>query len=51
VFRLHTDTGTQYPNELRDITWKRITNLPEIAKAVKVRVDHTGKIVAVGEYD
>lgn len=51
VFRLHTDTDTKYPNVLKNITWKRITNLPEMAKAVKVRVDHTGKIVAVGEYD
>ena len=50
-FRHHQDTGTEENKVLRNITWKRISSTNEMAKAVKVRVNNIGQIVAVGEYD
>jgi Uncharacterized protein conserved in bacteria len=50
-FRHHQDTSTECLKELKDITWKRIQNLEDTAIAVKVRINHIGQIVAVGEYD
>lgn len=49
-FRHHLETSIETVPELRDITWKRITNLKNLQGAVKVRIDHIGRIVAVGEY-
>ena len=52
VFRHHLETTvTKDDMELRGITWDRITNIQKMADAVKVRVNHLGQIVAVGEYD
>lgn len=50
VFRHHLDTTVEDNNALRDITWKRIQNLKSLEGIVKVRIDHIGRIVAVGEY-
>ena len=36
--------------ELVNITWKRIQSLTSIENIVKVRINHIGQIVAVGEY-
>ena len=36
--------------ELHGITWKRITSLGPMQDIVKVRIDHLGRIVQVGEY-
>lgn len=49
VFRHHLETLISDDNDLRNITWKRLNTLDEMKKAVKVRVNHIGKIVAVGE--
>lgn len=49
-FRHHLDTTTEEDKELRDITWKRIQNLKLLEHVRKVRVNHLGKIVQVGEY-
>ena len=50
VFRHHLETTvTNNDASLRNITWKRITNLKELAHVVKVRIDHLGNIVHVGE--
>ncbi len=49
-FRHHLDTGTDSPKLLKDISWKRITSLLVLQCVVKVRVNHAGQIVAVGEY-
>ena len=49
-FRHHLDTSTDEIKELRDITWKRITSLSALEGIVKVRIDHIGRIVGVGEY-
>ncbi len=50
-FRHHLETTIGDDNSLRDITWKRIKTIQLMADAVKVRINHIGKIVAVGEYD
>ncbi|MGN0200575.1 MAG: type II CRISPR RNA-guided endonuclease Cas9 [Candidatus Cryptobacteroides sp.] len=50
-FRHHLDTTVDKSKELRDITWKRITTPSGLEGIVKVRVDHIGRIVAIGEYD
>ena len=50
-FRHHLDTTVDESKQLRDITWKRITSLSGLEGVVKVRLDHLGRIVAVGEYD
>lgn len=49
VFRHHLETTVEDKNELRDMTWKRIRNCDELQGIVKVRVNHIGQIVAVGE--
>lgn len=49
VFRHHLETNVEKPNELRDYTWKRITNLSLLEGIVKVRINHIGEIVKIGE--
>ncbi|MHA3046706.1 type II CRISPR RNA-guided endonuclease Cas9 [Riemerella anatipestifer] len=48
-FRHHLETTVENKNELKDVTWKRegLSNIKEIKK---VRINHIGKIVHVGEY-
>lgn len=50
VYRQHLETVVEENNSLRDITWKRITNMNHLKNILKVRVNHIGKIVSVGEY-
>ena len=50
MFRHHLETTVMYPTELKGMTWKRIKSLPPIEGIVKVRVNHIGQIVSVGEY-
>ncbi|MBR1792517.1 MAG: type II CRISPR RNA-guided endonuclease Cas9 [Bacteroidales bacterium] len=50
VFRHHLETNVQDVKELKDIAWKRITAIRYLNGVVKVRVNHIGQIVAVGEY-
>lgn len=49
-FRHHLETMVEDKNELRDITWIRIRNCEGLRNIIKVRVNHIGQIVAVGEY-
>lgn len=49
-FRHHLETTVEDRKELQEITWKSIRSLPNIDKLVKVRINHIGKIVFVGEY-
>ena len=50
VFAHHLETVVdKIPAELRDITWKRI-GLSGLDGIIKVRVNHIGQIVSVGEY-
>ena len=50
VFRHHLETSVEDKAELRDVTWKRITLINRLKNVVKVRINHLGQIVAVGEY-
>ena len=50
VFRHHLETTVEDNKELQERTWKRITSLERLRGIVKVRVNHIGQIVAVGEY-
>ena len=50
VFRHQYETNVEEPKELKDITWKRITSINSLSGVVKVRINHIGQIVAVGEY-
>lgn len=51
VFRHHLETNVKDKDQatLRNTTWKRITNLEDLRGVVKVRIDHLGKIVQIGE--
>jgi CRISPR-associated endonuclease Csn1 len=58
-FRHHLETVVQRKNNdgksinetpLKDIIYRRYKTLPELEKIVKVRLNHLGKIVQVGEY-
>lgn len=49
VFRHHLETTVADTKELKEITWKRC-GLGGVANILKVRVNHIGKIVSVGEY-
>lgn len=50
VFRHHLETNVEENSNLRDIAWKRIQSLPGVEGIVKVRINHIGDIVDVGEY-
>lgn len=50
VFRNHLETTVDDKKELVDTTWKRIRNTNGLNKIVKVRINHLGQIVSVGEY-
>ncbi len=49
VFRHHLETTVENKKELKDIVYKRV-GLNGIIGIVKVRINHLGKIVHVGEY-
>ena len=49
VFRHHLETSVESDNSLKGITWMRL-GLNGINGIVKVRVNHIGQIVTVGEY-
>jgi CRISPR-associated endonuclease Csn1 len=50
VFRHHLETTVESDKSMQEITWKRITSLIRLLGIVKVRVNHIGQIVSVGEY-
>lgn len=50
-FRHHLETILGKDLALRDVTWKRIRSINNMSGAVKVRINHIGQIVSVGEYD
>ncbi len=49
-FRHHLETTLEDTAELKDVTWKRIKSLSNLQGVVKVRIDHLGRIVQIGEY-
>ena len=50
VFRHHLETKVEDKKELQGMAWVRITALKNLEGIVKVRVNHLGRIVSVGEY-
>lgn len=50
TFRHHLETTVEDKKELKGITYKRITNIATLKTILKVRVNHIGQIVSVGEY-
>lgn len=49
-FRHHLETKIDVINELKGITFKRIQSTKNLETIIKVRINHLGKIVQVGEY-
>ena len=49
-FRHHLETQLINKKELMETTFRRITSFKNLEGIVKVRIDHIGKIVEVGEY-
>ena len=50
VFRHHLETTVEDNKELQEIAWKRVTSFTNLKDIIKVRVNHIGQIVFVGEY-
>ncbi|MBR5189834.1 MAG: type II CRISPR RNA-guided endonuclease Cas9, partial [Paludibacteraceae bacterium] len=50
VFRHHLETKVDDVKDLQEITWKRIQNTNGLFGIIKVRINHIGQIVSVGEY-
>lgn len=50
VFRHHLETNVEENKALQEIAWKRITSLANLSGIIKVRINHIGQIVSVGEY-
>lgn len=50
VFRHHLETSVDENKSLRDITYKQYKSLAFAEDIIKVRINHIGQIVAVGEY-
>jgi CRISPR-associated endonuclease Csn1 len=48
-FRHHLETNVEDKPELKGITWKR-EGLSKLLNIIKVRINHIGEIVKVGEY-
>lgn len=49
-FRHHLETNVEEPKKLRNITWLRLTKTNDLRGVVKVRINHIGEIVDIGEY-
>ncbi len=49
-FRHHAEATTNDLKPLKNIIWKRIQSLKGLEGIIKVRLDHLGNIVQVGEY-
>jgi CRISPR-associated endonuclease Csn1 len=49
-FRHHLETSVADKNALKDIAYKQIKSLSPLEAIVKVRINHIGQIVKVGEY-
>lgn len=50
VFRHHLETNVEDNKALQEIAWKRLSSFTNLNEVVKVRVNHIGQIVYVGEY-
>lgn len=50
AFKHHLETTVDNKKELQEKTWIALKSSKKLAEIVKVRVNHIGEIVAVGEY-
>jgi CRISPR-associated endonuclease Csn1 len=50
VFRHHLETEIKDDKALKDISWKALKSLRHLKGVIKVRLNHLGDIVHVGEY-
>lgn len=50
LFRHHLESTLIDKKEVKDVLYKQIKSLPPLEKIVKVRINHIGQIVRVGEY-
>jgi CRISPR-associated endonuclease Csn1 len=50
TFRQHLETTLLDNNELSNIAFRRIRSPKDLALMIKVRINHLGKIVQIGEY-
>lgn len=49
-FRHHLETSVEDKKELKDISYRQLKSLSPLVHIVKVRLNHLGQIVKVGEY-
>lgn len=49
-FRHHLETTVEEVNELKDLAYRSIRSTSPLNGVIKVRINHLGKIVHVGEY-
>ena len=49
MFRHHLETTVNEEKQLKNITWRLIQNTAALEGIVKVRINHIGEIVHVGE--
>lgn len=49
-FRHHLETNVEDDSHLKNIVWKNIRNTNGLYGVVKVRINHIGQIVQIGEY-
>lgn len=50
VFRHHLETAVESKKELKDIAYIQLKSLELLRNIVKVRINHIGEIVQIGEY-
>lgn len=50
MFRHHLETQLLDNNQLNNIAYKRIRSPKELSVTIKIRIDHLGRIVQLGEY-
>ncbi len=48
-FRHHLETNPDYKNPLKGITWDRIRINQKLTELTKVRINHLGEIIQIGE--
>ena len=49
-FRHHLETNVEDSKELQGITWKSIRTTNNLRGIIKVRINHIGQIIDIGEY-
>lgn len=49
-FRHHFETNVEDKKQLQNVTYKQIKSLTPLEKIVKIRINHIGEVVKVGEY-